>query len=174
VIKSLLQINDDELKTYVDELKNAKYAKHKNDSYTYISSNTLSPSMSIESSNQEVFFDTQEGQHSNGGNIVEFMEYDSGTTFVPEENNKHIGHIDRSLNWVHPYGIQENDVISLHDGEYTRIRKVERDMTVYTTNDYITYGWWYISDSIDTTKNGWADNETHKNISIGYTGCYKK
>lgn len=102
------------------------------------------------------------------------MGYDLGTEFIPSEENKHIGHIDRSGNWIHPDGIQENDIISLHDGEYTRIQKVEKDMTVYKPNDYITFGWWFISDEIDTSKQGWGDVGSSNKTALGYTGYYKK
>ena len=120
------------------------------------------------------FIETADGDRVTGYEFEKWLGYDLGTKFVPSKENKHIGHIDRTDNLNFPDGVQENDVISLHNGEYTRIQKVSRPMTVRKKDDYVSYGWWFVSDEIDTEREGWGDVGTSNKTALPYTGYYKK
>jgi len=126
-----------------------------------------------ESSLTHVFLEMFDGSRVDGYDFCKWIGYDEGTVFVPSEDNPHIGIRDRSGSLYYPDGIQENDVISLHDGEYTRVRRVEKSMTVYKSDDYIRYCWWFISDEIDTDKKGWGDKGSSNKTALGFIGMFK-
>jgi hypothetical protein len=173
MIQQSLNLNDDEFCGYIEQLKSQGYQNSKtkliSDEKTSALCELQSPVTVDEETYSFTFIDKVDVVK--GYDLTEWMGYDLGTMFVPSEGNKYIGHIDRSGNWIHPDGIQENDIMSLHDGEYTRIRKVEKDMTMHKSNDSLSYGWWFISDDVDTNKDGWEYNNA---IALGYTGCYIK
>ena len=67
--------------------------------------------------------------------------------------------------------IEENDVISLHDGKITCIKKISKIIEM-KNEIWESWGWWFIDDTIeDIEESNEKNNFTIFNrVSLGYTG----
>ena len=119
------------------------------------------------------FIETADGGRVTGYDFCKWIGYDEGVIFIPSKENKNIGTTDRSGSLYYPYGIQENDVMSLYNGEYTRVQKVYKQLFV-GEEEYISWVWWFISDEIDTDKTEWRGEGTSNETALSYTGLNKK
>lgn len=120
------------------------------------------------------FLETHDGSRVNGWEFIKWMGYDEGTKFISSEENKYIGYTDRSDCLLYPDGIQENDVISLHNGEVTKITKLTFPMTHPDFEDWHRYGWWFINESINHESEEFKYLKGSSDlIAIGYLGMEK-
>ncbi len=118
------------------------------------------------------FIETVNGERVTGYDFCKWIGYDEGVIVIPSKENKNIGTTNRSGSLYYLDGIQENDVISLNNGEYTRVRKVYKQLLV-GEEEYISWIWWFISDEIDTDKSGWRGEGASNETALGYTGLNK-